>query len=131
MAKIQLKGFLVNIGQLEEVGANKTIKQSVILKVPGYVDSFGDKKGNDEYWQIDMLNDAIDKFNIQERHKNAKVKADVYVNSNWWENKTTGKSGCVVNVRMAAIEFVDGAKLANTNPANSVSPDPADDDLPF
>ena len=138
MAKITLKGFIANVGEIEEVGANKTFKQSVILKVPGYVDQFGEKKGNDEYWDMVLLGaDKIDRFNIQNRHKGAKVSCDVYINSNWYENKATGKTGCIVNVNLAKIDFLDGSNLPKNEPAKSTrqpvdfSADPIDDDLPF
>lgn len=132
MAKISLKGWLVNVGDLVEVGANRTIKQSVIIKVPGWVDQFGEKKGRDEYWEADMLNDAIDKFNIRDHQKNAKVEVELYVNSSWYENKETGKTGCIVNVRLASIKFLDNVAKTEAPAPVDVSAVPGeDDDLPF
>lgn len=126
MAKIELKGFLLRVSNIESVGANQTQKQSILIKVPGYTDSFGEKKSEDEIWQVDMFNKSIDKFNLHTRHQGQKVKATVYINSRAYETKD-GKKGFLLNSNLGAIEFLESAPV--TSAVSNTTAE--DDDLPF
>ena len=97
MAKIQLEGFVVDVGTVQYVGVNNTPKQNIIFKVPGYVDRFTGKQGQDDFWNITLMGTAIDKFNIHERHISLRAKAEVYVNSREYTSRD-GNIGYIVNV---------------------------------
>jgi hypothetical protein len=123
MAKVELKGFLLRVSNVETVGEKQTQKQSILMKIPGYVNQFQEKVGEDEIWQIDLFNKAIDKFNLHTRHQGKKVKASVFINSRPWESKD-GKKGYILNANLGSLEFLESVET----PA---APAPVDDDLPF
>ena len=63
MAKIELKGTIRLVNQMEEIGENKTKKKSFIFDVKGYTDDFGEQKGRDQAWKIDVIGeDRIKRF---------------------------------------------------------------------
>lgn len=89
MAKLQLKGIVKQVMPVETYGTNAGRRQSLILFVPGYVDGFGDKRGQDEEWQIDVFNDKIDKFSLNSNLHDKRVSVELYVNS----RKIQGREG--------------------------------------
>jgi hypothetical protein len=138
MPKVSLNGFVEKVGNVQFVGANNTAKQSFILKVPGYTDSFGEKKGPDDFWEITVMGDSIDKFNLHSRHVGSKVKTEVYINSRMFVSKkeeTLGKISYIVNVNLASIDFLEKASANQVNSAPADQPSGhrpgEDDDLPF
>lgn len=81
MAKLELKGELMDVLSPVAVGDKGTMKQSIILMVPGYHDGF-EKKGKDEYWLIDIMGvDNIQKFNLGDTDKGKRCKVNIFVNS--------------------------------------------------
>lgn len=85
MAKINLKGKVSAIYAPEVVGTGeKEIKkQTIIFLVPAWKDSFGDTKGKDEFWEIDIIGeDNIKKFALTDDMEGKNAIVDVYLNSN-------------------------------------------------
>lgn len=85
MAKIQLKGKVFAVYTPEVVGTgDKTLKkQTIIFLVPAWKDQFGDEKGRDEYWEVDIIgDDNIAKFAIVQEYEGRNAVADLYLNSN-------------------------------------------------
>lgn len=81
MAKLELKGELMDVLSPVTVGDKGTVKQSIILLVPGYHDGF-EKKGKDEYWMIDIMGqDNITKFALSGADKGKRCKVSIFVNS--------------------------------------------------
>lgn len=116
MAKIQLKGIVKRVMPVETYGQDKSgRRQSVILFVPGYVDQFGDKRGQDEEWQLDLFNDRIDKFNLNGNLHEKRVVVDVYVNS----RKILGRDGqdlWIINAALGDIKLHEpNANTQNEN----------------
>lgn len=126
MAKTELQGFLLRVSNVETVGEKQLQKQSILIKVPGYVDRFGERKTDDEIWQIDLFNKAIDKFNLHTRHQGQKVKAVVYINSRPYETKD-GRKGFLLNANLGTLDFLESQRTIATPDVNASS----DDDLPF
>lgn len=87
MAKIELKGFFVSITPALRVGQNDTLLQKFVFKVPGYTDSFGDKKGQDEYWEIQVFGDSVAKHNLTADLEEKKAKLTVFINSKYIAGK--------------------------------------------
>jgi hypothetical protein len=88
MAKVELKGRIESVGKIEMLGENNTRVQQVVVMVPGYVDGFGDKKGKDEYWQLAVMGDNIEKFDIGNKNTDSrKAKITAFINSKVWYKK--------------------------------------------
>lgn len=131
MAKITLKGIIHEVGNIEYVGEKEYPKQFIIIFVPEYVDEYGEKKGKDEHWQVTLFGNNVDKFNIQPRNLNAKVKVDLYLKSMKYEGRD-GKIGYMINADLASIEYVAAKPQDDSSPVpDSVAANPDDDDLPF
>lgn len=108
MAKLQLKGILGSVSAVYEVGTEKKIlKQSFTLLVPGYVDQFGDKKGNDEWWKIDIIGqDAIDKFRLpQSENLGKKAICDLWINSSYVEAKNDKPEMFFIQAVLSGLTF--------------------------
>lgn len=112
MAKIQLKGIVKHVSSVETVGDKGTKKQSVGLFVPGYVDEFGDKKGRDEEWEIDLFNEKITNLGLNNNLVDKRAVVTVYVSSNRVQNRD-GKDIFIINANLGDI------KLLEPNQANS------------
>jgi len=133
MAKIELKGVIRQVTPVTTVGANNTKKQSVILFIPAYVDEFGDKKGQDEMYELGIIGDAVAKLNLTAAAVNQKAKCTVYISGR--EFTKEDKTMYFISANLNAIELLGEAKKS-TSPAElpapvDVSSKPEDDDLPF
>lgn len=83
MAKIQLKGKVIAVLPVETVGEKNTKKQSLVFQVPAYVDAFGDRRGEDEMWRVDVIGEErISKFNLTDTLEGKNATIDLYINSN-------------------------------------------------
>lgn len=88
MANLELKGFFENIRPVETVGEKGTRIQNAIFMVPGYVDGFGDKKGTDEFWELQVIGANIDKFDLAKNASDCpKAIVKLYINSRKWFSK--------------------------------------------
>lgn len=121
MAKIELKGIVKGVTEVQNVGKDgATRKQSIILFVPGYRDEFGDQKGEDEEWKLDMFNKRIDDIGANSNLIDKRVKCIVYINS----SKVIGKEGETlhfVNTNLGKIQLAENA-TANAPQAASSKP---------
>lgn len=121
MAKVELKGYVLIVNQPEEVGEKKTKKQTVILKVPAYRDEFGDTKGQDEEWPLDIMGDNVAKFNLTTEAQGKRAKCTVYVNGNKFIKKSDNTEGWTINARLGAIDLLAEGQPANTPVTNQTA----------
>ncbi|MGJ1296525.1 hypothetical protein ACR777_20100 [Sphingobacterium spiritivorum] len=118
MAQLTLKGIVKEVSSVEEYGkeSKKGRRQSFILFIPGFVDDFGEKRGSDEEWQIDIFNDNIEKYGLNTNTIDKKVEVDVYISGRSYEKKEGGK-GYAVNVNLKSIkEFGKANKFGDDLP---------------
>lgn len=105
MAKIQLKAIVKEVTQVSsKAGRDRTNTfQALIITVPGFVDSFGDKKGKDEEWKIQLMNDTIIKHDLLSKNLiGKKVVVDAYLNSNAF--LYNGEQKYALNLNLAKLE---------------------------
>jgi len=102
---IEIKALVekINPAYTKSGNGKETLVQTIILKVPGYVDQFGDKKGDDEYFEATLFNDKIKKLNLDPYElEGAKVKAKCFLNSNYYKEKNT----YILNLLLHTLEVV-------------------------
>jgi hypothetical protein len=105
MAKIDLKGFVSAVGQIQTIGANNTKKQEVVLHVPAYRDQFDEVKGKDEHWLIELIGEEIiNKYNLNQTNVKMKCKATVFINSRMFTPEG-GKTFYPVNCVLKEFDF--------------------------
>lgn len=106
--KIQIKGFVKSVGPvISKTAADRSkfhYEQSILILIPGYVDQFGDKKGEDEIWEFKIFNDAIDKHNLHATIEGRKAVVDGYLNSRAF--KKNGVEAYALNLRLADIKLL-------------------------
>ncbi|WP_353183542.1 hypothetical protein [Parapedobacter lycopersici] len=122
MAKIILKGIVKRVLPVEFYGNDRSgRRQSVILFVPGYVDQFGEKKGQDEEWQLDLYNDKIEKMSLNTNLHEKKVEATVYLNSKKFQRKDDGSDMWAISANLHELKLHESNnQSAPTNqPANA------------
>lgn len=120
MAKCELKGTILIVNKPEVVGEKNTPKQTIIFKVPGYVDGFGDKVGIDEEWPLDIMGDNVAKLNLQKDAEGKKAQVAIFLNGAKYKRKLDDSDGWMINARLHQIKFFDPAQPA---PAKSTAPD--------
>lgn len=122
MAKLTLKGIVKQVKNEERVGAKaETRKQSLILTVPAFVDAFGDKRGNDEEWSLDLLNERIDQFNLNTSLHGKKVVAEIYISSQRIISNKDNSEMHIINARLAKLEVYQAqptTQQTNQAPSN-------------
>lgn len=106
MARLKLRGKFVAISEPKEMGQNKTMVQNVHLLVPGYVDEFGDKKGNDEVWEFSVIGDNISKLALSESLILKKADVKIYLNSNTLPKTETRPELYIINCVLASYELI-------------------------
>lgn len=106
MAKIELRGIVKEITKVENVGNQGSKKQSLILFVPGYVDGFGEKRGDDEEWCLDIFNKRIEQLNLNDNLLEKKVVCTVYVSSRFVK-LADGKEFYTVNTNLGDISLFE------------------------
>ena len=119
MAKIELKGYILTVNQPETVGDKNTPKQTIIFKVPGYVDSFGDKVGRDEEWPLDVIGDNVAKLGMKRDHEGKKAKCIVYVSGQKFIKKADQTEGWTLNATLGAFEVIAGKADAEKKDADT------------
>lgn len=84
MPKIQLKGIIKDVSKIGVIGTNPPAKhQTVTLLVPGFTDSYGEKRAKDELWKIHVIGEKVNHFNLDEQNiLEKKANVEVYLNSN-------------------------------------------------
>lgn len=104
--KIELKGIVKNVTGVttKSDGIRTNNFQSLIVTVPGYVDSFGEKQGKDEDWEVQLINDSITKHKLLERDLlDKKVIVSCYLNSRGF--KANGEDRYALNLNLAGVEL--------------------------
>lgn len=120
MAKIQLKGIVKHVSSVETVGDKGTQKQSIGLFVPGYVDEFGDKKGQDEEWEIDLFNEKITSVGLNNNLIDKKAIVTVYVNSRRVKNRDN-EDIFIINANLGDIKLLEPNQANTTNTQSSAT----------
>lgn len=107
MAKIELRGIVKEVTEIENVGKDGTTKkQSLILFVPGYVDQFGDKKGEDEDWCLDIFNKKIESLALNDNLLDKRVVCTVYVSSRFVK-MDDGREFYIINSNLGDIKLFE------------------------
>jgi hypothetical protein len=128
MAKLELKGIVTQVSPVSTVGQNNTKKQTLILKVPGFRDPFGEQTQPDEEWQLEVVGARVDKIALNDTHVNKKVKCVVWISSRKWTKDD--KDMYFISASLGEIEVVGEAAPEPVVPATLPTGGP-DGDLPF
>lgn len=118
--KATLKGIIKEVGQVETIGQNAIKKQTIILFVPGYVDQFGDKKGRDEFWPLDIMGDRVSALNIQPSAVKQKAEVTLYITGNAFEKKDQSGTGYTINANLAEIKLMGAYASSAPQPSSNV-----------
>lgn len=125
------------INTIEKDGKTTRI-QNLILRQPGYTDEFGEKKGKDDIWCIQLINDNIEKHNILKTYMpKDKVVVSFYQNSQLFEKDD--REFYTINNNLKTIEMFAMAGAADfTAPVAAAIPSQPEtssetsaDDMPF
>lgn len=103
---IELKGFVEEVTPVvrKESAGKTTLVQALIVKVPGYTDQFGDKKGEDKLWQFTLFNEAIKKNALAENvFAGQKVRVEGYLDSKTYNSGGETKFALNLNLRFVEI----------------------------
>lgn len=108
MATLQLKGKFLVCGTPEELGEKRTLVQKVHLMVPGYVDGFGDKKGQDEVWELSVMGDNVAKLGLSNEKEGKKAIVKIFLNSNTVPaaKTTVNREMYIINAVLHSYELV-------------------------
>ncbi|MEI2274742.1 hypothetical protein OHD16_21525 [Sphingobacterium sp. ML3W] len=122
MATTSFKGIVesVEISNYGE-GLKTGKRQSIVVMVPGWTDSYGEKKGPDEKFQIDQFNDNIDKNPITTNDIGRKIDVEVYLKGREFDRKDGEGKGYSVGMNIKVFKLGDRVRVAAD----------AEDDLPF
>lgn len=111
MAKIELKGTIIIVQEPEQIGTNGLTKISVIFKVPGFVDGYGDKVGEDEKWKLDILGERINNLKPSKDWEGKKAKATVFLSSKEVVKNAGGFDFFyAINANLYAVDFAEPKK---------------------
>lgn len=105
MPKITIKAIVQEVSTPEIVGKNNTLMQKIILLEPGYVDTFGEKKGTDNLWEAALFNDKINKMGLGAQHLQSKVEATLYLDSRKVV-RNGGIENYIINANLGDIKFI-------------------------
>lgn len=122
MATTSFKGIvekteISNYGEGEKAGK----RQSIVVMVPGWTDSYGEKKGPDEKFQIDQFNDNIEKNPITTADIGRKIDVEVYLKGREFDRKDGEGKAYAVGLNIKSFKLGDMVRNATQE----------EDDLPF
>ena len=109
MAKIVgLKGIISAIGPVTELTDEKKTKiQYLVLNVAGYTDSYGEKRGKDQQWLLQLLGNRITELNLQPDWETKKAEVDIYTECYCIPSKEPGRDPFyATNHTLAAIKII-------------------------
>lgn len=108
MATTSFKGIVekTEISNYGE-GAKTGKRQSIVIMVPGWVDSYGEKKGPDEKFQIDQFNDNIEKNPITTDDIGRKIDVEVYLKGREFDRKDGEGKGYAVGLNIKSFRLGD------------------------
>jgi hypothetical protein len=121
--KAILKGVIKEVGAIETVGEKLTKKQRIILFVPGYVDQFGEKKGRDEHWPLDVMGDNVAKLNLQNTAVKQKVECTVYISGNVFDKVDLSGVGYAINANLVEVKMLGEFANPAANPVTTTNTD--------
>jgi len=77
MIKVQFKGFIEKVGEIETAKSTNKF-QRVVFRVPGYTDEFGEKKSEDEFFEVMIFGQKkIEEIWSKHDDRNPSKKAEV------------------------------------------------------
>lgn len=79
MAKVEVRAWFKEIGQVETVGQNDFQVQNIMMIVPGFKDEFQGINRPDEPWLVQVKGDNIKKLNLSKKDEGTRCKATCYV----------------------------------------------------
>lgn len=112
MATTSIKGIIKEVSAIENYSATGR-RQTIVVFVPGYVNEYQEKVGKDEMWGIDIFNNRIDHFGLNQNCINKKAEVDVYLSGREWEKD--GKKGYSVSVTLKSIKLLDFLNVEPTD----------------
>lgn len=104
MATVTLKGTIQSVTANEDKGNNFFV-QKFTLNVAGYVDEFGEKKGKDQIFPIDNLNEKAINAKDLASAVGAKATCECFLNANEFEKD--GKKQIALNLKLKSIQFAN------------------------
>lgn len=110
----KITGTIHKVGEVTSFGTNGA-KQDIVIKVPGYVDRYSGERGQDEFYQVSLFNDQIEKRNLYPHHEGSKVEFELNITSREWTSKD-GKLMYIMNARFASLEFVQAGYRSPQRP---------------
>lgn len=101
--KIIQKGIVRTVGRVQvkhNAETNKETRlQSLIITVPGFVDAFGERKGEDQDWEFNLINDNIDKQDLLSKNlQGKKVILTGYLNSRKYLSSSEERYNLQINL---------------------------------
>lgn len=127
MATTNLKGIVKDVLPVEFYGDGNTgRRQTLVLFIPGYVDNYGVKKGQDELWGIDIYNKKIDEFGLNSNCVSKRADIEVYVSGKEFDKKDGSGKWYGISATLKSIKLGESVQIPQT--AGSASDD---GDLPF
>ena len=103
---VEIKGIARTITDvLSKTSNNKTTRfQSLIVTIPGWTDSFGEKKGKDEDWEVQLINESIEKHNLAAKNLTGqKVIVKAWLNSRTYQ--ANGEEKFMLQLNFASVEI--------------------------
>lgn len=102
MSKIIRTGFIQEVADTVKVGAKETLKQVIVLHVPGY-----EHQGYsypDEHWQLDIIGPAIEKHQLNLFSVGERATVEFFVGSRKWEKEE--KKMYIINCKLHSITWL-------------------------
>lgn len=108
MASTTLKGIIKEIKPIEYYGEGNTgRRQTMVLFEPGYVNEYGEKKGRDHMWGIDIFNEKIDALALNNNCVDKKATVEVYLGSSEFQKKDGSGNIYIVSVNLKELKLGD------------------------
>lgn len=121
MATTTFKGIVESV-ETSNYGetTNPGKRQSIIVMVPGWTDSYGEKKGADEKFQIDQFNASIEKNLITPNDVGRKIDVECYIKGREFDKKDGSGKAYAVSLNVKSLKLGDRVQVTAD-----------EDDLPF
>jgi hypothetical protein len=103
MAKLELKGVFTEVGAVRTVGEKETRIQDLMFLVPAYRDGYGEVKGDDEVWNVQVMGKRIDDLKLDATFVGKKAKLTCFANSKTFTKD--GKTSIFVNISLGSLEL--------------------------
>jgi hypothetical protein len=105
MAVLQLKGKIIAVGGVTEVGQNNLKKQLIHFQIPARRDDFGEVRGEDEIWELSVLGDKIEKLAFKPEMELKKATMNCFINSKTIPKTDEKPEMYIINVVIASFEL--------------------------